>query len=328
MWLRRARGDPSPIPDGLDRTEYCITLLREQGQPLWDISTSSQGLFVVGLTGAAAEWNRNNPQFPVSLDDQIIRVNCFQDVPRMLRALDTARCLRIVLRRPSFVPSISMSALRRYDVTITREPGIAWGVSFKMDYERGFLVVWSIGDGMLSEWNRHNPHSPFSGGDVVIKVNESYGSPDELLRKLKEAVGVVSVTVCRPCWSSSDTTLFLQKVVARLPRVSPEEAGVSQCGVCLDDIPPDGQLLRLPCRHSFCEHCVECWLTMHRATCPLCIAPLVVEEPTFEGDSAPLCVEGSASEIPVTAVTVTRSGGLGARGVKCVRRASKPGVCT
>ena len=42
-----------------------------------------------------------------------------------------------------------------------------------------------------------------------------------------------------------------------------------QCTVCHDDFVADAEVVQLPCRHCFHEHCILPWLEGH-STCPVC----------------------------------------------------------
>ena len=45
------------------------------------------------------------------------------------------------------------------------------------------------------------------------------------------------------------------------------------CAICLDEPTTDLTLVRLPCRHEFCEPCIIGWLKRKNA-CPQCRAPI------------------------------------------------------
>ena len=45
------------------------------------------------------------------------------------------------------------------------------------------------------------------------------------------------------------------------------------CAICLDEPTTDLTLVRLPCRHEFCEPCISGWLKRKNA-CPQCRAPI------------------------------------------------------
>ena len=45
------------------------------------------------------------------------------------------------------------------------------------------------------------------------------------------------------------------------------------CAICLDEPTTELTLVRLPCRHEFCEPCIIGWLKRKNA-CPQCRAPL------------------------------------------------------
>ena len=55
----------------------------------------------------------------------------------------------------------------------------------------------------------------------------------------------------------------------QLPRSSPHNLDTKECVMCLLDFEPLETVLRMPCLHSFHEHCVRDWF-LARGSCPVC----------------------------------------------------------
>jgi len=293
--------------------EYGVRLLRKPEQKSWSLSVSAQGIIVTDLTAALVEWNHHNSLQPVSPDDRIVQVNGSRNLQRMLEMLGADHYLNIRLQRPHVVPSISLCALRRYEVAISCAPGVNWGACFAKD-RRGFVTVVSIQEGLVSDWNKEKPLSPVTRGDIVEKVNDVEGYPEDILQLLQSVSGNVRLRFCRPCWDASDTIVVLHGILDSLPRLKPEETLVTQCAVCLEDVMCETRLLKLPCGHVFCEQCAKRWLTLHKASCPLCLAPLTAEAAARElGDDDDGCscedlvsCQDAALKIPASVAGASR----------------------
>jgi len=63
-------------------------------------------------------------------------------------------------------------------------------------------------------------------------------------------------------------------LVDDLPRVLARDSGANECGVCLAQLRPTAQAVKLPCQHVFHPKCIEKWLTECKNACPLCSAPI------------------------------------------------------
>jgi len=82
----------------------------------------------------------------------------------------------------------------------------------------------------------------------------------DLLSKLDEGVK----------WHSTAAT----STIDRLPKARARDCVSTQCGVCLQSLPPDADVVQLPCRHAFHSECISRWLTQYRDACPFCSAPV------------------------------------------------------
>jgi len=72
---------------------------------------------------------------------------------------------------------------------------------------------------------------------------------------------------------------------ASLPRLPARIAGVAKCHVCLEDLEPREQVMRLPCEHAgYHPDCVTRWLTLYSGACPLCAK--AVQPPTIKDSSS------------------------------------------
>jgi len=59
-------------------------------------------------------------------------------------------------------------------------------------------------------------------------------------------------------------------VVSRLQCGRPSAAETAQsCQICLSKLGQANRVTRLPCKHAFCEGCIQEWLRLHH-TCPVC----------------------------------------------------------
>lgn len=61
--------------------------------------------------------------------------------------------------------------------------------------------------------------------------------------------------------------------VDRLPRHAVEEENIN-CSICLEDIPVNTQVMKIPCNHVFHTECLSTWLKDQSYMCPLCRQPV------------------------------------------------------
>ncbi|KAJ2633039.1 hypothetical protein H4R22_000812 [Coemansia sp. RSA 1290] len=76
-----------------------------------------------------------------------------------------------------------------------------------------------------------------------------------------------------PAWKPKSNILAAKELdlVSRLePGGFATDAGMDRCSICLDCASPEIAVRVLNCGHGFHAHCIDTWLTMCCALCPLC----------------------------------------------------------
>ncbi|PHH50247.1 E3 ubiquitin-protein ligase RNF167 [Ceratocystis fimbriata CBS 114723] len=96
------------------------------------------------------------------------------------------------------------------------------------------------------------------------------------------------------------------------PNLNETNPDADTCAICIDTLEDDDDVRGLTCGHAFHAACVDPWLTVRRACCPLCKADYYVPKPRPEPPANP-----EATEPPqVGRVDSARGAWLNFRGVR------------
>eukprot|EP01052_Picozoa_sp_SAG31_P025699 SAG31_NODE_2269_length_6047_cov_3.503699_4_plen_133_part_00 len=68
------------------------------------------------------------------------------------------------------------------------------------------------------------------------------------------------------------------------------------CSICLGEFEMDEEVRRMPCRHTFHSDCIATWMKV-KHSCPLCVAPITVENTAGDTAASPSETLGSPDEV-------------------------------
>eukprot|EP00928_Gymnodinium_smaydae_P046273 TRINITY_DN30826_c0_g1_i2.p1 TRINITY_DN30826_c0_g1~~TRINITY_DN30826_c0_g1_i2.p1 ORF type:complete len:298 (-),score=41.71 TRINITY_DN30826_c0_g1_i2:98-991(-) len=121
---------------------------------------------------------------------------------------------------------------------------------------------------------RRGPRTPFSVSGGLVGVGPMMLPPALVRLQFRDVTPEDYDLLC----SLDDTVPKRDRVprslVAQLPVVPSCDCEGAVCPVCLCDLLPNSQVVRLPCLHAFHSDCLSRWLTQCKGTCPLCTLPI------------------------------------------------------
>ncbi|KNC74394.1 hypothetical protein SARC_13057, partial [Sphaeroforma arctica JP610] len=97
--------------------------------------------------------------------------------------------------------------------------------------------------------------SHFNPSDVIDNMNY-----EELMQRFPPQVGRAAN---RWLIHALPTETLSKAAIAKL------EEGSQNCCICLEDFKAGEKMKRLPCLHTYHDHCIDEWLS-RRGTCPVC----------------------------------------------------------
>jgi hypothetical protein len=186
-----------------------------------------------------------------------------------------------------------------YHVTLFSGRGLKVGANLGKLSEGGAVIVSIEEGGLFHQWNQSDPTITLEIGHIITEADGATGYYDILQRlsspgdvKLLVQGTAQGSAACHD-WSSdtsesaesttstvssSKVRLFshrkrgkVEEVFACLDEMSAGDLGVSECCVCLADVPDDAMLVPLRCGHAVHACCASPWLLGSTGRCPLCL---------------------------------------------------------
>lgn len=153
------------------------------------LAKRSEGLAVVSLAGPGElvrEWNRKHPKSRVQHGDVITKVNgvggCgYRSADVMLKEIrDAEQLILSVLRAPV------------YRITVNKTGTLG------LDFNKFDCNVVGVDEGIIRDYNvACGGQFMVAHGDTLVEVNGKAGTPHELLQKIEDATGLVSMSFKR-----------------------------------------------------------------------------------------------------------------------------------
>jgi hypothetical protein len=182
-----------------------------------------------------------------------------------------------------------------YTLTISNHQGATVGVSLGKLSEGGAVVLSIDKGGLLHQWNKHYSPSKRSSsitleiGHIIMEADGATGY-DEILQRISSP-GIVNLVVqgATQDWASNSSEtestgsrvsvrLFSHRrsnisedVFAQLDEVAAGACEVTECCVCMAEVPVDAKLIQLRCGHACHAECASGWLLSAAGRCPLCL---------------------------------------------------------
>lgn len=175
-------------------------------------------------------------------------------------------------RQPSRLPRPLAGANprpQRLSITVKKEPGTVLGI--QVTAGRQGIVVSSIGQGIVRDWNASNGRHQVRPGDTIMFVNGV--RREDMIGELAKHGTLYIVLQRGP--SRLNKNAMQPQILDSIPHVTYTAGHAAfqksdACGICLEDWEEGADCLLLPCKHLFHAECATPWLIWHSALCPLC----------------------------------------------------------
>jgi hypothetical protein len=175
-----ARSEPAFIADESNQTKMLTIPLHSNSTPFgiavdWD---DGKTLIINAINpGQVHEWNLQQPESrKVSVGDRIMSVSSIVGDPNQLLDLLNSQAS----------PVMEIRHHREFSLPLQRADGQRLGFSLRFREDGNTLLIKSIGEGLISQWNADNKGQEVVAGDRIVEVNGTRGPGcdlDELLRQ-------------------------------------------------------------------------------------------------------------------------------------------------
>ena len=110
--------------------------------------------------------------------------------------------------------------------------------------------------------------------EIKLKIfSIRYKKYDDKLTALNRELGKYIYTTIRKIDNKRQELLnkgLTKERIQRFHHYLADESNVGkQCTICIQDFEVGRKMMRLDCKHEFCEECIEGWFANHK-TCPNC----------------------------------------------------------
>lgn len=163
---------------------------RETGEPLGiDVRLRADNLKVISVRGGlVADWNASAVSWrdEVRVGDRIMEMNgCRGTGKQLVEAMKDQPVLNMVVRR-----------LNHFEVVLHRRADAMLGIHVLLETDH--LVVTSVGEGVVAEWNKAHEQEAVLMGDEIFEVNGVYGDSERIKEAIMQPDANLRLLVVRP----------------------------------------------------------------------------------------------------------------------------------
>mmetsp|Transcript_126210 Transcript_126210/g.353459 ORF Transcript_126210/g.353459 Transcript_126210/m.353459 type:complete len:238 (-) Transcript_126210:143-856(-) len=158
---------------------FTASIVRRPGAPIGlniDLSDGVSAVIVEVKDGVVSAYNAEMPERALRVHDRIVEVGGARgDASSIASKLKTEMSWSLVVQRPI-----------EFVVSISRVDGRKMGMELQYSQSGNTLLVMSVGDGFIQDWNARHPDKVVCKDDRIVRLNEIFCDPLKMLEASKD----------------------------------------------------------------------------------------------------------------------------------------------